>query len=295
MYSINQVLNGLQRPSAIFDELVRIYFDKFYDHKGENFIELDWDNLVILDACRFDLFQAENTIDGRLSSIQSPASQTEEFLRKTVHKNSFPDVVYITANPQITKVDSQFHKIIPLWSTEWDDSLGSVHPERVTKRAIKALKENPNKRLIIHYIQPHIPFIGSKGQMISQPEFQGQVFKPKNRSDSIWQQLEAGNLNKNVAWEAYRENLSLSLPYVSELVENLAGKTVITSDHGNSFGKWNVFGHPPNIHLGNLTTVPWLECEFDSRRKIISEACHHSSIMLESDVNEQLESLGYIE
>ena len=35
---------------------------------GTHIMDEDWDNLIILDACRYDLFEEVNTIDGTLES-----------------------------------------------------------------------------------------------------------------------------------------------------------------------------------------------------------------------------------
>src|SRR5208337_4727602 len=65
-------------------------------------IDEQWDNLVILDACRYDLFQEMNTIAGTLSSRVSRGSDTAEFLLENFTKypkrTTFKDIVYIAGN-----------------------------------------------------------------------------------------------------------------------------------------------------------------------------------------------------
>jgi hypothetical protein len=52
-----------------------------YNTDGVDIHEQDWDNLLILDACRFDYFDRYNEIDGDLQSRQSRGSTSREFIR----------------------------------------------------------------------------------------------------------------------------------------------------------------------------------------------------------------------
>ena len=40
----------------------------------------DWDNLIVLDACRYDMFKEINTIKGNLERGISRGSATSQFL-----------------------------------------------------------------------------------------------------------------------------------------------------------------------------------------------------------------------
>jgi hypothetical protein len=84
---------------------------------------------------------------------------------------SFPDyyddVVYISANPQISAnlpvygylAGEHFHKVHEVWKTGWDRQAGTVLPETLTNAAIDIIKKTPGKRFIIHYLQPHAPYL----------------------------------------------------------------------------------------------------------------------------------------
>ena len=74
--------------------------------------------------------------------------------------------------------------------------------------------------------------------------------------------LKEGKLSKEFLWKAYISNLQYVLSYVEKLLPYLKGKVVISSDHGEAFGRFNLFyGHPPNTPLPELIEVPWLEVE----------------------------------
>jgi len=75
--------------------------------------------------------------------------------------------VYVTANPQFHKIreelDCEFHAVIDCWWEDWDDAVQTVRPETTTSAALKAAAEYPEKRLFVHFNQPHVPFIGESG------------------------------------------------------------------------------------------------------------------------------------
>jgi hypothetical protein len=57
--------------------------------------------------------------------------------------------------------------------------------------------------------------------------------------------------------ELYRENLEKVLSSVETLVSELSGSTIITSDHGEILGESGRFGHPCQMDLRVLRSVPW--------------------------------------
>ncbi|PSP90566.1 hypothetical protein BRC90_01260 [Halobacteriales archaeon QS_4_69_34] len=100
--------------------------------------------------------------------------------------------------------------------------------------------------------------------------------------------------------EAYRENLAIVHEIITDLINDLDGKTVITSDHGELFGERlypiPVRGilHKRGIRLDPLTTVPWHECPYSSRRTTFSEVPDDSIRKLDKEtVESRLKSLGY--
>lgn len=96
-------------------------------------------------------------------------------------------------------------------------------------------------------------------------------------------------------WRAYIENLQLTLPHVERLCDELPGKTVVTSDHGNAFGEWGVYGHPHNRYLDCLINVPWLEFDGDDTRKKVTtgEIDETTTEFDEGVVDDRLSALGY--
>ncbi|RQG91529.1 hypothetical protein EA462_06100 [Natrarchaeobius halalkaliphilus] len=92
-------------------------------------IASEWDNLILLDACRFDMFQTASDIDGSISKTISKGSTTKEFLENTFSNAEYYDTVYVTSNPQYVNVglNDVFHAVIDVWdwgiSTNWKSKL----------------------------------------------------------------------------------------------------------------------------------------------------------------------------
>jgi hypothetical protein len=293
MYTPRQILNGIKNPRLVAFEIYR----QINKRKAIKIMEEDWDNLLILDACRYDLFEEVNSLPGELRMVRSLGSTTGEFLTANFASGTFRDTVYVSANPHIHthEVAGRFHESVPLWETDWDDKLRTVPPGRVVERALEVEDTHPNKRLIIHFVQPHYPFIGEVGREIRHGEMTGNgVIKDERTYASIWDRLENGAIGEERVWEAYRENLKLTLPHVRELLEALTGKSVVTSDHGNALGEWNLYGHPGGKHIPSLVEVPWLVVERDNR-KIITEGTVGTDREKEppGGVESKLEALGY--
>lgn len=192
------------------------------------------------------------------------------------------------------KVDVEFYDIIDIWKEEgWDEESRTVLPETVNEVALRAAERYPNKRLLIHYLQPHFPFIGPLGR----EQFDG------DRLNFRWMDMTTGKLgtDPDVVRAAYRENLELVLPYVDTLLHSLQGKTVVTSDHGQMLGERGFpipvpgYGHPPGIYNDALTRVPWHEYTNGSRKQITAEepTLEHDDVD-DSIVSDRLEHLGYI-
>jgi len=262
-----KIYKGIINPGKAIEhierKLGRQYLFIRYEDPTNPFYE-DWDNLIILDACRFDIFSEQHTFSGELDYRLSPASGTMEWLKKTVEGNNFNDTVYITANPRVSRYNESFHKVVPAWKTHWDDELNVTPPQDVTDLTQKVANEYPHKRIVSHYMQPHIPFIGDFGRH-KIGVYDG-VTKGRNRAlgneyspnEEPYVLLEQGKIETDTAKKAYRENLRLTLSAIKPLLSELDGKTVVTSDHGELLGE-NGWGHYIGGKEDKLLEVPWLE------------------------------------
>ncbi|MCO8244770.1 MULTISPECIES: hypothetical protein [unclassified Haladaptatus] len=257
-------------------------------------MDRDWDTLVLLDACRYDIFERSVPFDGSLSKVISRGSHTTEFLQENFGSRTFPDSVYVSATPQLRANDlgNNFHAVRHVWEDGWDDDLRTVPPETMVEATVEAHESYPNKRIISHFLQPHYPFIGDCGRKIDHGTITGGgVLTDERDFASIWELLEAGDVSREAVWNAYVENLELTIPHLERLREMIDGKIVMTSDHGNSLGRMGVYGHPQGYYLSDLVEVPWLELPYDRRREISADGT--TDVTTSETVDDRLRDLGY--
>lgn len=261
----------------------------------------DWDILAILDGCRYDTFARRNTLSGALESRQSVASHSEEFLSETFSGERFHDTVYITANPFAPMLpDGTFHATVSLLDA-WDEELQTVHPRELTEAALDAAEQFPEKRLLVHYMQPHYPFIGEFGRTLPHRGHNSRVERAELSGANVWERLRDGDdLSVADVRRAYGENLDVVLPFIEELRTEIEGKHVVTADHGNLIGDrmWPVpvrgFGHDRGLRSEALVRVPWLIEETGSRRPIRSDRPIEGDAIDDDTVRERLEGFGYL-
>jgi len=269
--SLNWWRNRVLVP-YVFGTATRLY--PGYPGYGEavRVMDEDWDTLIVLDACRADCF--ERTADlGTYDSYESRislGSHSSEWTRRNFAGGAFGDTVYVSANPHTTlEAGDAFHHIVELWETDFDEGAGVVLPGTVRDAAIETYEEFPDKRLIVHFMQPHGPFVGSEI---------GDDYRTEDEY-----------------WRAYRENLEHVLTFVDDLLETIPGRTVITADHGQVYfdgllDRLGLGGHKPRLRLPGLVEVPWAVVA-GQRREI------HEGETAEAqgrNVENRLEDLGYL-
>ncbi len=305
MYSLEGIKKGLAQPRYILQEANRLYYRRLrtwpYNERGKDFIEADWDTLLILDACRYDLFERVNRLPGETMSAESRGSSTREFLRSNLDGKRLPDTVYVTASPMLhrhrDKIDVRFHDVINIWQEDgWDETYRTVLPETVAEATLEAAERFPNKRLLVHFLQPHYPFLGPTGT----------EHFDLDRLDFQWDDLASGDLGipEATVRRAYEENLEEVLPSVERLLVELDGRSVVTADHGQIIGErlfpipMREYGHPAGIYAEELVKVPWHVFDEGPRREIVAEepeSAAGGTDETESVANERLKQLGYLE
>jgi len=220
---------------------------------------------------------------------------SEPWIQRTFQRasrNALKDTVYLTANPHTEVLSSvEGLTVNDVWKPHTDPELGLVHPRTMTNLAIKKYRRSPpSTRLVVHYIQPHLPPVGDV-------DYDAGQFKPDagrgNRWENIgWEQVKDGSVPAEDVIEAYRENLEIVLEELNLLLTNVnADNVVITSDHGNYLGEKDRYGHPRyHIHPA-VREVPWWETS------ATDEQTHRPDIEEEDVVSstrqDQLEALGY--
>jgi len=159
---LKQMLYNLAKETNITKQEILIHnFDR-------------WDILIILDACRYDIFRSIifRFFKGELVPALSPANWTLDWLCKIWSKQIYKNIIYISASPFVNRQESspfkaknKFLQIIEAWKLGWDSKLLTVNPKFVSlylkllySKHKADIKEGKVK-IVAHYLQPHIPYI----------------------------------------------------------------------------------------------------------------------------------------
>jgi hypothetical protein len=248
-----------------------------------------WDIALILDACRYDAFKEvymEYLSSGRLEK-RIGASDTFDWLHSVFNGNGTKDIVYISAHPGINgrgitwgdfNAKGTFYKVYDAWLDAWDWDLGSSPPDKVAKIAEKAVADNPKRRIVVHFMQPHFPYRNAPcpstyfdlrctkrnaelGMVLERllrsliaaldiglPRFRMAYWKLKkllqlnfleDLNEIYWREYSLKDLKR-----FYKDNLEWVLESAGALVEKFSDeRIVITADHGEAFGEAGDFFH----------------------------------------------------
>lgn len=285
-------------------------FYSLFPPDGEAVIDRDWDNLLILDACRYDSFADASNLSGETTRRTGVAATTDEFVRLNFDQETHHDTVYVTGNPRVnlnTEPD-RFHDVINVWEDGWDESAQTVLPETMTEAALTAAEMYSDKRLVVHYVQPHAPFVGPTAAEIPSHSTQSdhrKLARGKSADDdteNVWDLLQRGVVSRDIVIRAYEENISLVLDEVSKLTRQLQGKTAVTADHGTLLGERvpplfsRMYGHPVGVYPTPLVELPWHVVETGSRQNITSEQPteNRTNDLEDGVVESRLKDLGYV-
>lgn len=273
-------------------------------------MERDWDTLVVLDACRADLFETVAAVDAfdaydAYERVTSPGSMTPEWVARTFAGRSLGDTVYVSANPYVgLEAPGAFHHREAVWREAFDDEAGTVLPGDVADAARAVHEAHPHKRLVVHFVQPHHPFVADdEVAAISGWDVESLAAgeRPPHPHDPF-EAYSMGELGAGRLWEAYAETLDLALEYALALAADLPGRTVLTADHGNMVGGdgWPVplpvCGHYPGLRQPELVSVPWAVLDDDRRRRITADGTGEGGGRPVPDrvAADRLERLGYV-
>jgi hypothetical protein len=294
MYSLSQLRTVLKHPRWLVREPARLLAHSFgkerYYADGFSIFDEDWDTLIVLDACRYDAFADVNTLSGTLENRTSRGATTTEFVRGNFKERELLDTIYVDANGHFGDMQNELETTLFLYRPFYDqrDAAGgrTTTPETVTDVALELHKRHPDKRLIVHYLQPHQPFISPETTGI---EHCANLPTTIKRND-----LDADDLH-----ELHRQNLIYALESVARLLNEVDGLSVVTADHGEMmferlpYVPIREFGHNAGLYVPELLTVPWLKV--DGPRREIFEADEAIDVNVDSQkARENLRRLGYI-
>jgi len=231
----------------------------------------DWDTLIVLDACRYDFFKEYYSIYpnlelGELSIAKSPGSATPEVVPKlfdtdeewylySAHNwlgENVNDITPLNSDDDSWHATRHFDEIDRVKEV---NSAGVPGPQLFGQRVIDNIEKINDKRSVVWFMQPHQPNTGNV-QVTFGHFFPWGIF------------MENGKLNSSIQKlirVGYKFNLLSAMYSLSNIVGELDGKTVITSDHGellfDNTAKPEDFGHPHSRDDAVLRNVPWLSID----------------------------------
>lgn len=262
-----------------------------------------WDVAIILDACRYDVFKEvykQYLPKGKLVT-RVGGSDTLDWLHSVFNGYGKYDIVYVSAHPGINgkgvawgsfNGSEKFYKVYDAWINGWDWEIGSSLPDEVAKIAVEIISENPDRKILIHFLQPHFPYRKApcpctysdlKGVKNS-PKFGlllervlrniiqilGANFSPLRVA--TWKLKKILNLNfledlAEIYWREYavsdlrhfyKDNLEWVLESTVKIIEEFNDlKIVVTSDHGEAFGEHGEFFHLYKTNNPVVRLVPF--------------------------------------
>lgn len=82
---------------------------------------------------------------------------------------------------------------------------------------------------------------------------------------------------------------------MEDLLESIdADKVVITADHGEAFGEYNIHRHPLGIPIPELRRVPWVETSAERMKDVDVNYNFESDKMgTKDEILDHLANLGY--
>lgn len=252
--------------------------------------DIDWDVLVVLDACRADVLG--KLADWPIGTAVSPAGCTPEWLERVAESGVFKNVHVISGNPKYKQVDAKLgcDTVEPYYNKEWDQSLQTVRPEPILNRTTEIF-ERGNRPVVAHLEQPHWPYIAKLGGSweLAYPELG--PWTTDGTSDeiiSLQVAMQRGCIDLEQAYGAYRASVASVWSTLVEYIQCWCaadGSIIVTADHGETFGRLRdlkLYEHPCSCHVSPVVTVPWVE--FTSKTV---------STDRDGTIQERLEALGY--
>jgi len=220
--------------------------------------ETNWKNLILFDACRYDYFEKiyPEYLEGDLlkaynRGISWTYSWFSEFCR------NMNDVTLFTAAPVAVHkwkekeqggYDPEEHfKEIPNWQEyDWDFEERTATPLKINE----VVRRRGSERNFIRYLKPHPPFINTPLE---------EVTKGKGKIQRTEKALIEGEITEQDLKDAYEKNVRIAFEGAVDLIPDLDGDVVITSDHGTALNENSYLFHTQSYpEMPCLNHVPWL-------------------------------------
>lgn len=283
-----------------YQELAKGLLRRVPARQGEVVWNRQWDVLVILDACRWDAFQQRygdaDWLRGA-ESMTAAGSASPEFMDRMFAEEYADEIsrtAYVTGNPYSeAHVDADaFALLDEVWRYVWDEEVGTIRPAPLTNQAVRHYRTGRYDRLIVHYMQPHWPYVADPLMYGFDPE----TVTGAGSTDNPFDRQNRGELSREDHFERYLANLEYVVEHVRNvLLRAIDAETVaLTADHGTLFGEYGLYKHPTNVPLPLLRRVPWATTEAVDEGEYEPTEIASRERSVDADRSRQLEDLGYV-
>jgi hypothetical protein len=219
----------------------------------------------------------------------SVGSHSREWMEETFRPDFADELrgtIYVTGNHYADRVDPEsIKKVDRVRRYEYGEfPLPPAHV--VTDRAISLGRKHDFDRFIVHYMQPHKPFLNRLDLRNDIEIVEG------SKGVELYHRYLNGEILKEDLVNGFIDNLRYVLCEVKILLNNInAKKVAITSDHGQALGERFLYDHRYGISHPSVRQVPWVETEANDRNTHSPD--HYELDSTDSNVTEQLKQLGY--
>jgi len=230
----------------------------------------DWNVLVIIDCCRYDIFKElimeYPDLRGNIIPVDSECYNTQQWYRHHWMPSApIDDILIVSAHPSIYRKVHRFDLFFGraemlkfAMSRAEADDYSWMEPDN-TFSVLKNI-DTDSKKLLIHILPPHLPYIGKRGR-----EFLKSLRWKKGHFVTIDIYEAVSEYALKNGWDEVRsyyvENLKVSLDSISRYVKKLKeyGTVVLSADHGEIIGP-DTYKHGLS-NYSELREVPWHELE----------------------------------
>lgn len=260
-------------PARGFDRWGEIAAPDNIPRQKELIHEWDWDTLIILDACRYDMLEVALP-NRNVEPVSTGVTKTRYWLDDVWIGEDVPEMTYVSTSPW-TDPNYEYESGDPRVDASPDN--GRKLPENIDVKQVNTdfqqtvrgctdqllqttrpgcvlnYASSISGRKVIHLMKPHMPFIGQ----ISLHATSLGVEELKEYANT-YQLLEEEKVTVDLLRAAYYYNLRRALEEIGDyLLKNNDERVVITSDHGEEFKEEDgeyIAGHMD-------VPVPWVEME----------------------------------
>lgn len=271
------------------------YMLSSYAHQTTSIWDEDWDLLVVLDACRPEWLrkvQSEYNFISEVDTIHSVGSHSDEWISNTFnheYADQMEDTIYITGNHYADGLENSnlatFETAHDYGGWAYDSASPPAHI--ITDLAVTTARETNWERCIVHYMQPHKPFLSREGE---RHEFS---VKDWSLGYEPYRRYLDGKISMEDLHAGFISNLKYVLEEVELLLANVdASSTVLTSDHGQSLGEDGLWDHTAGVKHPSVRRVPWVET-IATDKKTLDPDIYESAQYDEEVLKQNLQDLGY--